>query len=102
MALICVSGALGLLGFTALTLAYETWSGYTIQAALALGFGLLGIAGGWSLLRQGDRVGPRLVSFPRLSRGASFAPDPSAAGGRVWVRSEPIAALPPVRRTSTH
>ena len=99
--MICVSGALALLGFTALTLAYETWSGYVIQAVAALVLGLLGVAGGWSLLRHGDRVGPRLVPFPRLSRGTSFAPDPTAAGARVWVRTEPIGALPVVRRSNS-
>jgi hypothetical protein len=94
-ALICLSGALALLGFTALTLAYETWSGYAIQAAVALVIGLGGMGGGWSLLRRGDRLGPRLMTFPRLAASAASTANPGSPSARVWVRTEPIAALPP-------
>ncbi len=100
VALICVSGTLALLGFTALTLAYETYSGYVVQASGALGLGLVGVAIGWHVLRRGDRLGPRLMPYPAMARIPRFEPE-APRRARVHVHSQPIAALQPAPRRTT-
>ena len=101
-----IGGALlCLVGVTTLTLAYSTYSGYRIQAGLAvlLGGGLLGW--GWSVLRRGDRLGPALVVFARRPLHAGPVPaaptrrsTPNPRPARIHVQLLPLGELPPAGR----
>jgi hypothetical protein len=66
--LMAAGAVVGLCGLATLTLARITWSGYVTQGLLALLAGGGCLAFGWRLLREGDRRGPRLVSFVRATR----------------------------------
>jgi hypothetical protein len=97
VAVMCLGGLLALAGLTTVTLAYETWSGYVPQAAIAMAVGAAAMGIGWTLLRAGDRHGPRLqVLAPRPARR-----EPSVAvrwtHDRVRVENLPLAALPRAR-----
>jgi hypothetical protein len=94
-----VGGLLALLGLTAVTLAYETWSGYVVQAVLAMvvGLGIVGV--GWVVLRTGDRLGPHLHVYPVAHRSVAdgWADSFSYSRDRVRVDSLPVGALPRAR-----
>jgi hypothetical protein len=78
VAMMCAGGVVALLGFTTVTLAYYTWSGYALEAAAAIAGGLAAVGAGWSILRHGDRLGPRLVAFGPSSTVLRRSADPWA------------------------
>jgi hypothetical protein len=100
VAVMCAGGVVALLGFTTVTLAYYTWSGYALEAAAAIAGGLAAVGAGWSILRHGDRLGPRLVAFGPSSTVLRRSADPwadvawSYGPDRVHVPTAPVGALP--------
>ena len=98
-ALMVGGGLLSLSGFTTLTLAYVTYSGYRVQAVLGLAIGAALLGVGWSVLRRGDRLGPALVMFPRGSFAPAVAPPPvptpTPRPARIRVQLLPFGELPP-------
>jgi hypothetical protein len=100
VAVMCLGGVVALLGLTTLTLAYYTWSGYAIEAAAAMAIGLAGVGVGWSILRHGDRLGPRLIAFGSATTVLRRSADPwadvtwSYGPDRVHVPTAPVGALP--------
>lgn len=91
--LMAAGTVVGLCGLATLTLARITWSGYVTQGLLALLAASTCLAFGWRLLREGDRRGPRLVSFVR----AASAPRPPTVAGpsrRHVGATLPYGALP--------
>ena len=75
-----------------LTLAADMWPGSLLRGVLALVGGIAAVAVGWSLLRHGDHLGPRLRPCAVSFRVA--VAQPPTTRSRIYVPTLPFGALP--------
>ncbi len=92
VALAGVGLALLLAGLATVTLAATAWASHRGAGIGAIAASVVALTAGWSAVRHGDRLGPRLQ--PVVLRFGSVAADIPTTRTRIRVPSLPYAALP--------